>query len=243
VLNGQPIAVLMRMPGEEKELAAGFCLSEGYVRDARDILLIHHCGRGEPAPGEGDTEAFDSRNRVTLRVASDGVLRSRGADPVRLIRSGCGAAEVTALADELPRVEEHVSVDAATLLGLDRAMRQRQTVHREVGGTHAAALFRLDGEFIVLAEDVGRHNAVDKAIGYCLLRGIDMAASVMITSGRASYEMAAKAIRARVPIVASVSAPTALAVELAHDRGLTLIGYLRGGSMNVYTHPERVEGA
>ncbi len=243
VLNGQPIAVLMRMPGEEKELAAGFCLSEGYVRDARDILLIHHCGRSEPVPGGEEEEALDSRNRVTLRVTPGGVLRSGGTDPVRLIRSGCGATEVTALASELPLVEGHFRVDSSTLLGLDRAMRERQTVHRQVGGTHAAALFRADGKLVVIAEDIGRHNAVDKVVGHCLLRGIDVTDAVMITSGRASYEMAAKAIRAHIPVVASVSAPTALAVELAHDRGLTLIGYLRGGSMNVYTHPRRVVGA
>jgi len=242
VLNGQPIAVLMRMPGHEKELAAGFCLSEGYVRDARDVLLVHHCGIGQPVPSAEGEEAFDSRNRVALRVVPEGVLRPCGADVVRLIRSGCGAAEVTALAEELPTVGGSLSVQCSTLLGLDRAMRERQTVHREVGGTHAAALFRADGRMIAIAEDIGRHNAVDKVIGHCLLRGIDLAEMVMVTSGRASYEMASKAIRVGIPVIASVSAPTALAVQLAQSRGLTLIGYLRGGSMNVYTHPQRVVG-
>jgi len=242
VLNGQPIAVLMRMPGDEKELAAGFCLSEGYVRDAQDILLIHHCGRGEPAPAAEGEETLDSRNRVTLRVVPEGVLRPCGADVVRLIRSGCGAAEVTALAEELPTVDGSPSVQSSTLLGLGRAMRERQAVHREIGGTHAAALFRADGPMVAIAEDIGRHNAVDKVIGHCLLRGIDLAEVVMVTSGRASYEMASKAIRVGIPVIASVSAPTALAVQLAQDRGLTLIGYLRGGSMNVYTHPQRVVG-
>jgi FdhD protein len=243
VLNGQPVAVLMRMPGDEKELAAGFCLSEGYVRDPQDILLIHHCGRSHPAPTAGGEETFDSRNRVTLRVVPEGLLRPCGADVVRLIRSGCGAAQITALADELPTVDGSLSVHSSTLLGLGRAMRERQTIHREVGGTHAAALFRADGRMVAIAEDIGRHNAVDKVIGHCLLRGTDLAQLVMVTSGRASYEMAAKAIRVAIPLVASVSAPTALAVQLAQDRGLTLIGYLRGSSMNVYTHPQRVVGA
>lgn len=242
VLNGQPIAVLMRMPGEEKELAAGFCISEGYVRDVRDFLLIHHCGRTEPLAEGEDEDALDSRNRVTLHVTPEGVLRPCSAEPVRLIRSGCGAAEVTMLASELPLLGGHLRLAAATLLGLDRAMREQQTIHREVGGTHAAALFRADGELVILAEDIGRHNAVDKVIGHCLLRGIDVIEAVMVTSGRASYEMAAKAIRAHIPVVASVSAPTALAVELAQDRGLTLIGYLRGRSMSIYTHPGRVIG-
>ena len=139
-------------------------------------------------------------------------------------------------------VDGRLSIHSSTLLGLGRAMRERQTIHREVGGTHAAALFRADGRMVAIAEDIGRHNAVDKVIGHCLLRGIDLANLLMVTSGRASYEMAAKAIRVAIPLVASVSAPTALAVQLAQDRGLSLIGYLRGGSMNVYTHPQRVVG-
>jgi FdhD protein len=122
-------------------------------------------------------------------------------------------------------------------------MREQQTVHRHVGGTHAAVLFDKSGRVITLAEDIGRHNAIDKAVGYCLLRGISLHDKVLLTSGRASYEMATKAIRVGIPIIASVSAPTSLAVQLAEDRGLTLIGYLRGGRMNVYTHPERVTNA
>ena len=119
-------------------------------------------------------------------------------------------------------------------------MRAQQDVHNSVGGTHAAVLFDTSGRAITLAEDIGRHNAIDKAVGYCLLRGISLRDKILLTSGRASYEMATKAVRAGIAIIASVSAPTSLAVHLAEDRGLTLIGYLRGGRMNVYTHPERV---
>jgi len=243
VLNDQPIAVLMRMPGQEKELAAGFCVSEGYVRDARDILLIHHCGRGHPAPEVEEDTSFDSRNRVTVRVAPEGMLRPRGDEVVRLIRSGCGAAEVAALSDTLPVIGGGPTVQPSILLDLGRTMHEGQTTHRQVGGTHAAALFQCDGQAITIAEDIGRHNAVDKAIGYCLLRGIDLSDKIMVTSGRTSYEMASKALRAGIPVIASVSAPTALAVQLAEDGGLTLIGYLRGRRMNVYTHPERVRDA
>jgi FdhD protein len=239
VVNGQSIAVLMRMPGQEKELAAGFAITEGYVRAVTDILLIHHCGSGLPAPGEQEQD-MESRNRVTMRVTAGGFVPPDRPDVVRLIRSGCGAADVTELSEELPWVNHNLRASAQVLLGLGRAMRDQQTVHRHVGGTHAAVLFDASGEAIVLAEDIGRHNAMDKAIGFCLLRGIDLHDKVLLTSGRASYEMATKAIRVGIPIVASISAPTSLAVRLAEDRGLTLIGYLRGGRMSVYTHPQRI---
>jgi FdhD protein len=242
IVNGQSIAVLMRMPGEEKELAAGFVITEGYVRQAADILLIHHCGSGHPAPGEDLDASGDlaSRNQVALRVLEKGFTPPDRPDVVRLIRSGCGAAEVTALAETMPPLPSGMRLPAAHLSKMGRAMRDLQTVHREIGGVHAAAVFARTGRAITLAEDIGRHNAMDKAIGHCLLRGLPMHDKILVTSGRASYEMATKAIRAGIPIVASVSAPTSLAVQLAHDRGLTLVGYLRGSRMNVYTHPDRL---
>lgn len=241
VVNDQSVAVLMRLPGQEKELAAGFCLSEGYVRATGDILLIHHCGSGYPAPGDekvGDVSG--SRNRVELQVKPEGFHPPGKSDVVRLIRSGCGAAEVSAISETLPSLTNNLRVSSSVLLRLGRAMRDLQTVHPQVGGTHSAALFEAGGQAVTVAEDIGRHNAVDKALGHCLLQGIPLGDKVLITSGRASYEMALKAMRVGVPIVAAVSAPTALAVQLAEDRGLTLIGYLRGGRMNVYTHPWRV---
>jgi FdhD protein len=242
VINGQSIAVLMRMPGQEKELAAGFGISEGYVRRAEDIMLIHHCGSGHPAPGEDtkDTEPAGSRNRVEMRVLADGFSPPDGPDVLRLIRSGCGAADPKALAETLPRVLNDLPTSVPVLLGLPRAMRERQDVHQEVGGTHAAALFDATGRFVAAAEDIGRHNAVDKVIGQCLLRGQRLTDKILVTSGRASYEMVTKAIRVGIPVAASVSSPTGLAVQLAADRGVTLIGYLRGGRMNVYTHEDRV---
>ena len=138
-------------------------------------------------------------------------------------------------------VNHNLRISASMLLGLGRAMRDMQTVYRQVGGTHSAALFDAQGKGVTLAEDIGRHNAVDKAVGHCLLRGIALEDKLLITSGRASYEMAVKAVRTGIPIVATISAPTSLAVQLAQDHGLTLVGYLRGGRMNVYTHPHRVE--
>ena len=243
VINGRSVAILMRMPGQEKELATGFAVSEGYVRRADDILLIHHCGSGHPSPLEEDSDVGGSRSRVEMRVAAEGFLPPERSDVVRLIRSGCGAAQVSTLAETLPRVDHRLCVSVSVLLGLGRTMRDLQTIHRQAGGTHAAVLFDTAGQPVVVAEDIGRHNAVDKGIGHCMIWGVPLQDKILLTSGRASYEMVTKALRAGIPIVASVSSPTSLAVQLAYDRGLTLIGYLRRGRMNVYTHAGRLENA
>lgn len=228
VVNGRPLAVLMRTPGQDRELAVGFCLSEGYVRGPADVLLVRHC------PDEDG-----ARNRVLVRVVPEGF--SPPDDAAKLIvRAGCGASARATVGRPLPKVNSSLAVDAEVILGLGKAMRERQVAHRQVGGTHSAAIFDATGRSLVLAEDVGRHNAVDKVIGHCALWGISLHDKVLITSGRASYEMAAKAVRAGTPILATLSAPTSLAVQVAQESELTLIGYLRGGRMNVYTHPKRV---
>jgi FdhD protein len=240
VLNGIQIAILMRMPGSEKELAAGFCVSEGYVRAAQDILLIHHCGSGHPVPGQETETGMDSRNRVQVHARAESIIQRDQPDVVRLIRSGCGAADVSALSEDISEVTSELRVQATVLLELPRKMRARQEIHNTIGGAHGAALYTVTGRQVVLAEDIGRHNAVDKAVGNSLLRGLGLEDKVLITSGRASYEMVAKAIRLQIPIVASISAPTSLAVQIAQEKGLTLIGYLRGGRMNIYAHAQRV---
>jgi FdhD protein len=175
-----------------------------------------------------------------LQVADEGFVSSRKPDEVRLIRSGCGAADVSATSELLPFLSEGFSIDSSLFLSLGRALRELQTIHPKVGGTHSAAIFDAHGHTIPTAEDIGRHNAVDKAVGYCLLRKIPLGDKVLVTSGRASYEMATKAIRVGLPLIATLSAPTSLAVQVAQSRGLTLIGYLRGSRMNVYTPPERL---
>jgi FdhD protein len=241
VINGKSVAVLMRMPGREKELAAGFCLTEGYVKEVRDILLIHHCGLGLPAPDEEEGEEGGlSRNRIELSVAPEAFRGHDASDSVRLIRSGCGAADVSVMSDALPFLSQDIAVDPSVVLKLSREMRTMQEVHPKSGGTHSAAVFDVEGNAIHLAEDIGRHNAVDKALGYCLLRKIPLNDKILVTSGRASYEMVTKAVRAGLGVIATLSAPTSLAAQIAQDRGLTLIGYLRGSRMNVYTHAGRL---
>jgi FdhD protein len=244
VVNEKTIAILMRLPGQEKELAAGFCVTEGYIRRAEDILLIHHCGQGLPAPGEeGTAEDLGSRNRTELQVTEEGLIPRDRAEVTRLIRSGCGAADIGPVREALPLLSPGVFAEASLVLGLARRVRDLQVVHEKTGGVHAAAVFDIKGEVICLAEDIGRHNAVDKVLGHCLLRRIPLKDKILITSGRASYEMAVKAIRVGIPVIATMSSPTSLALKLAEDRGLTLIGYLRGGRMNVYTHGERLRKA
>lgn len=242
-VNGNQVAVLMRLPGMEKELAAGFCVSEGLVSDFNDVLMIHHCGRGLPVPGEDDTDDGDSsRNRVDVRVRQGALSEEARMEVVRLIRSGCGAVDVELAELPLSPVQDGLQIEARVLLDFNKAMRGAQELYQHTGGVHAAALFNTSGDVIVLCEDVGRHNAVDKAIGHCLLRRISLEDKILFCSGRLSYEMATKAVRLRLPMVASVSAATALAVQIAERFNLSLIGYLRGGRMIAYAHPERILG-
>jgi FdhD protein len=147
------------------------------------------------------------------------------------------------MSDALPFLSQDIAVDPSVVLKLSREMRTMQEVHPKSGGTHSAAVFDVEGNAIHLAEDIGRHNAVDKALGYCLLRKIPLNDKILVTSGRASYEMVTKAVRAGLGVIATLSAPTSLAAQIAQDRGLTLIGYLRGSRMNVYTHAGRLRSA
>ena len=239
-INGKQVAVMMRLPGMEKELAAGFILSEGLVTSFLDVYTIHHCGQGLPSPME-PAPATESRNRVEIAVRPGALVAEARLDMVRLIRAGCGAVDVERADLPLSPLPDGPVVPYSVLLGLEKAMRQEQHLHRQAGGLHAAALFSLAGEVVTLCEDVGRHNAMDKAIGYCLLRGILLDGKFLLSSGRLSSEMVTKALRVGLPLLASVSAPTALAVQLAERFNLTVIGYLRGRRMTIYTHPERVE--
>jgi FdhD protein len=242
-LNEKPVAVLMRSPGLEKELAAGFCLGEGLVSDLMDIALVRHCGRAGPADAsEGD--ALDvSRNRVDVTLMPGVSAVSHPGDAVQLIRSGCGRTEVSALAENLKPIDGQLTVSMEILRHLPGQITRQQAAYRMAGGVHAAAVFDAEGRNIVVCEDIGRHNALDKAAGYCLLRGISLRDKMMVSTGRASYDMVAKGVRLGVPIIASISSPTSLAVELAESLHCTLLGYLRGKTLNIYTHPWRVTGS
>ena len=223
-VNGRAVAVTMRTPGHDEELALGFLVSEG-IRPAN----------ASPTP---DLAAN------TIDVAADGF------DPARLERnfyttSSCGVCGKAAL-DAVKLKTRHspalddVRVTPEALTGFPDALRARQKVFESTGGLHAAGLFR-DGELLVVREDVGRHNAVDKVLGWAVLQNlVPLTGSVLMVSGRASFELVQKAAMAGIPVLAAVSAPSSLAVELAEEQGMTLVGFLRGDSMNIYTGGERV---
>jgi FdhD protein len=223
-IDGRPVAVTMRTPGHDEELALGFALSEGL--------------RPESARLPDDLAA----NTIELTAP--------GFDPARLARSFyttsscgvCGKGALEAIAVESARVESDVRFAASFLAALPDRLREAQAAFKATGGLHATALFTADGELLCAREDVGRHNAMDKVIGWAFTRGrLPLAQDVLCVSGRLSFELVQKAAVAGCPMLVAVGAPSSLAVELAQDRGVTLCGFVRNGRLNVYSEPWRVE--
>ncbi len=238
-VGGRPLAVTMRTPGHDVELAAGFLVSEGVVGDADEFAAARYCagetdeglntynvldvtlGRGVPAPDP-------SLERSFWTTSSCGLCGKASIDAVRT-RSRYSVAE------------DAVVLPADVLATFPDRLREHQDVFEKTGGLHAAALFSEAGELLVLREDVGRHNAVDKVVGWALTAGLlPLRGVVLMVSGRASFELVQKAVMAGIPLLAAVSAPSSLAAELAHESGLTLVGFLRGTTMVVYSRPDRV---
>jgi FdhD protein len=221
----------MRTPGHDVELAAGFLLGEGIVRRTDDILKIEPCGKN------------DDGNLVNVLLAPDVAVDFEKLTRHVFASSSCGLcgkASIDAVRTQFPKIESDAAVSADTLLSLPARMRAAQETFDKTGGLHAAAVFATDGRMLALREDVGRHNAVDKSVGRCLLDGVALDRHVLLVSGRASFEILQKALAARIPIVAAVSAPSSLAVDFATDSGQTLVGFLREGRMNVYAHAARI---
>ena len=224
-LGGMPVAVTMRTPGHDEELALGFCLSEGL----RPLSA-----------------------RVPDDLAANTVdVDAPGADVGRLQRSFytssscgvCGKGALEAVAVEAPQVESDLRVDAALVVQLPDRLREAQAAFEATGGLHAAGLFAADGELHCVREDVGRHNALDKVVGRAFLDGLlPLSRSLLCVSGRLSFELVQKAAVAGCPLLLAVGAPSSLAVELAADRRITLCGFVRNGSLNVYTEPWRIRG-
>jgi FdhD protein len=222
-LDGHPVAVVMRTPGHDEELAAGFLVTEGIVSSVDQLRKI------EPRPEE---------NRVLVFLA-DGVAVDLGRLTRHLFTGSscglCGKATLEAIFTDFPPIARGIEISDAVLLAAPAKLRAAQTTFESTGGLHAAGIFSADGELLVLREDIGRHNAVDKVIGHALLNGIDLKSTILLVSGRLSFEIMQKALAARIPAVAAISAPSSLAVEFARKSGQTLIGFLRPPTFNRYS--------
>lgn len=234
-VEGQSLAVVMRTPGHDRELAAGFVLSEGIIKSAKELFDITTC----VVPGTAG-----KGNAVDVGLTHPGSF-----DPSKLTRhvftsASCGICSKTTIDAVLRRrkpLSDSIRIRPEVVLSLPRKLSRRQETFRRTGGLHACALFDLEGTLVEVREDVGRHNALDKLIGWALLeKRLPLNEYLVLLSGRASFEMMQKAYSAGLPVVVAISAPSSLAVEFARESGQTLAGFLRGQAMNVYAGPERV---
>jgi len=232
-VDGARYAVVMRTPGDDVSLAAGFCLGEGLVDEAHEI--------GGIVVREAEDPNRVMVTRAGARASEGSPARAAGIMVASSCRV-CGREMVEDIVQRVPEITREALLSAKDLLTLGQRMQEGQRHFRPTGGTHAAALFDRYGERLAFGEDVGRHNALDKAIGQLLVSDRLGEACVAVLSGRCSFEMVQKAARAGIPVVASVSAPTHLAIELAKRLGMALVGFLRGKTFTVYAHGGRLEG-
>jgi FdhD protein len=232
-VRGRSIAVTMRTPGHDRELAAGFLFTEGLIHGPDHIVEMGACLQSEVPENTLNVFLspavevdFERLTRHVFATSSCGV---------------CGKASIEAVHQHFPPVASNMTVSRELLAELPARMRTGQQTFAQTGGLHAAAIFDRGGNLLVLREDVGRHNAVDKVLGHGLLaRRLPFDSHLLLVSGRASFEIVQKALAARIPIVCAISAPSSLAVEFARESGQTLVGFLRGETLNVYSGPQRV---
>ena len=239
-VGGAPLAVTMRTPGDDMDLAAGFLVSEGVITRTEELEAMRYCA------GATD-EGLNTYNVLDLTLAAGVAPPDPSLARAFYTTSSCGLCGKASL--DAVRTQARWSVEgdpltvaAATLATLPDLLRAAQQVFDKTGGLHAAGLFTATGELLVMREDVGRHNAVDKCVGWALREGLlPLRGTVLLVSGRASFELTQKAWMAGIPLLAAVSAPSSLAVDLAEEAGMTLVGFLRGPSMNLYTGAHRVQ--
>jgi FdhD protein len=237
-LHGKPFAVIMRTPGDDRALAAGFLFAEGVVPDAAAIGAVEHCRHPDRAEAHNVVDVYllgDAKASLARLLAERRNVIANSSCGV------CGRTSIDAIAVRAPRLEPRWRMSKDVLAGLPGALGERQAVFADTGGLHAAGLFTLDGICTASAEDVGRHNAVDKVIGRMLLdERLPLHEHALAVSGRVSYEIVQKAWLAGIALVCAVSAPSSLAIDLAGEAGITLLGFARDGGFNVYTHPQRI---
>ncbi len=231
-VNGESVSVTMRTPGDDFDLAVGLLWTDGIIQTVDEIGTIAYC------PDEDQPELKNIVNVVLVdslrRVESSRRLWSNSSCGL------CGKATLESIHRACRKISSSLTVDREVLCTLPERLREAQANFARTGGIHAVALFDDQARLLSLREDIGRHNAVDKVLGASLQSKADLDATILMVSGRLGFEIAQKAIVAGIPVVASISAPSSLAIDVAHEFGMTAIGFLRGRSMNVYTHPERV---
>ena len=243
-VGGEALTITMRTPGHDIELVHGFLFSEGLIRSLEDVSLARYCEGAVVSDETGHDE--NTYNVIDVTLAAGVPAPAAAASRNFLTTSACGVCGKASIEQLRSQSAYDVRDDptafrAEVLTSLPQAMRAGQKSFDKTGGLHAAALFTPDGTPLVVREDVGRHNAVDKVVGWALLNGrVPAAGHVLVVSGRASFELAQKAIMAGIPCLAAVSAPSSLAVESSEDAGMTLVGFLRGNQLNVYTGAHRV---
>jgi len=263
-VEGHSVAIVMRTPGDDRELAAGFLVTESLVQTAGDLVEIRHDShcflpgrygngrlkeeieavRGEVVSRPRQETSLSDGNVVNVRLRNPASLDLKKLTRHVFTSSSCGIcskASIEAVRQQFPPIDDSCELEPQVLLGLPRSIAPAQETFKSTGGLHACALFNLAGKLLVLREDVGRHNALDKVVGWALLGNrLPLRQHILLLSGRTSFEMMQKALAAGVPIVAAISAPSSLAAEFARDSGQTLIGFLRGERMNIYAGADRV---
>jgi FdhD protein len=237
-LHDRPFAVVMRTPGADRELAAGFLLSERVLRTPDDLGTIAHC----TDPGADHPENIVN---VTLTgsaaIGLDKLFEARRNVTTSAACGMCGRLTIESLRVDGARIESDWTISASKIVTIPDRLREAQAVFDQTGGLHGAGLFTQEANLDVIAEDVGRHNAVDKVVGRLLMQDkLPLSDRLLFVSGRTSFEIVQKAFLAGIPVVAAVSAPSSLAIELAEECGVTLIGFLRGRSFNIYAGPGRI---
>ena len=235
-VNGNPLTVVMRTPGHDRELATGFLFGEGIIRTLADVAQVS-------VPPNGEHPDLENVIDIELVPSAPGVDRRWQRNFLSASSCGlCGVSTIEAIHGAAPPLpDDHLSIDPEVIYGLDARLRAEQAVFARTGGLHAAGLFTAEGEPVVVREDIGRHNAVDKVIGHALNHGlVPLGRNILMVSGRTSFEIVQKALQARIPILVAVSAPSSLARDLAQTSNQTLIGFLRGRSLNVYSGRHRI---
>ena len=237
-VGGQSLIVVMRTPGHDFDLAAGFLYTEGLITSSDDIGAIAYCE-------DADIEETNLQNIINVHLTNGQVLEEQEGWQRNFHANAscglCGKMTIESVKQEIPPIKSEIQIDPDIFYQLNDRLRSVQSVFEATGGLHAAGLFDENGELQIVREDVGRHNAVDKVIGQALLvEQLPLDRHILMVSGRASFEIIQKALFARIPVIVAVSAASSLAVEMAHEGEVTLIGFMRGKGMTVYSHPDRI---